>query len=686
MASGTVYLDVDDEITSAAARIRSSEATRVALVVPYGSRLSTSRMNFRLLSREALVNNRRLSIVAADAATRALAASAGLPVFVSVADYETARAEGQDGNGASAEGGGGAAAAGAAALGLAASETVVLPASEPPVVSPATPSTEPETGAPPTRKRPRKSEGPPSEVTEAIQLPLVSPGGRAEPVALGAASAAAETAPGAAATAASGTAAAGGAGTAPAAGTARAGPAARPADESPASRSTSRITTAPAARGLPLIGDWSLPRIGAPALVAASAAVLLLLVAGVAAYVFLPAAEITVTPRSEEIGPITLVVRADPEATAVDADEAVVPAQRLEVPAEVSQTFTTAGRRVEETAATGEVTFSNLDFTSANTVPAGSIVSTQSGVRFRTNGAVTIDRARLVGLQIVPTEADVGVTAVAPGPAGNVEPNTILTIPADEDPLTLKVRNRAATSGGTREEFPQIAQADVDAALEALRPQLDEAFAAAVDGGAGAPQGATPFPETAVLGEPAPTVDPATLLGQEIETFELGLRATGTVIAVDDSPVEAIAETRLLSNVGADHRLVDGSIDIDQGEPTVTAGEVSFPVQARAERVRLLDPADLLARIKGRTVDEAESILAAFGEVEIRTWPDWVTTIPGLDSRVTIVIAGQGGPAEDDGSAEPSGAGSPGRSAAPAATPSEATPLSEPPAASGSAP
>src|SRR4030042_2013570 len=37
MASGTVYLDVDDEITSAAQRIRGSEATKLALVVPYGS-------------------------------------------------------------------------------------------------------------------------------------------------------------------------------------------------------------------------------------------------------------------------------------------------------------------------------------------------------------------------------------------------------------------------------------------------------------------------------------------------------------------------------------------------------------------------------------------------------------------------------------------------------------------------
>ncbi len=92
MASGTVFLDVDDEITSAAARIRGSEATKVALVVPYGSRIATSRMNFRLLSREAVVNNRRLSIVSTDPATRALAASAGLPVFASVAEWDAVAA------------------------------------------------------------------------------------------------------------------------------------------------------------------------------------------------------------------------------------------------------------------------------------------------------------------------------------------------------------------------------------------------------------------------------------------------------------------------------------------------------------------------------------------------------------------------------------------------------------------
>ena len=89
-----LYLDIDDEITTAASRIRSSDGTRVAMVLPNGSRVATSRINFRLLARDATLNNKRLSIVASDAATRALAASAGLPLFASVNEYEAAVRDG----------------------------------------------------------------------------------------------------------------------------------------------------------------------------------------------------------------------------------------------------------------------------------------------------------------------------------------------------------------------------------------------------------------------------------------------------------------------------------------------------------------------------------------------------------------------------------------------------------------
>src|SRR5688500_8167068 len=87
-----LYLDTDDEITSAAARIRASEETRIALVVPHGSRVATSRINFRLLAREAQARGRTLAIVPPDAATGALAGSAGLDTFAAVTDYEAAAA------------------------------------------------------------------------------------------------------------------------------------------------------------------------------------------------------------------------------------------------------------------------------------------------------------------------------------------------------------------------------------------------------------------------------------------------------------------------------------------------------------------------------------------------------------------------------------------------------------------
>lgn len=91
---GLAYLDVDDEITSAAGRIRAATDPEVVLVLPAGSRLGTSRINFRMLAREAAAMGRDLAIVSPEPSTRSLAASAGLPAYATVVDYEAALADG----------------------------------------------------------------------------------------------------------------------------------------------------------------------------------------------------------------------------------------------------------------------------------------------------------------------------------------------------------------------------------------------------------------------------------------------------------------------------------------------------------------------------------------------------------------------------------------------------------------
>ena len=88
------YLELDDEITDAVARLRAAKDDRVVLVVPPGSRIGTGRINFRLLAREAETRGLTLALVSSDAQVRALAASAGLDVYATVSESEAAPATG----------------------------------------------------------------------------------------------------------------------------------------------------------------------------------------------------------------------------------------------------------------------------------------------------------------------------------------------------------------------------------------------------------------------------------------------------------------------------------------------------------------------------------------------------------------------------------------------------------------
>ncbi len=373
-----------------------------------------------------------------------------------------------------------------------------------------------------------------------------------------------------------------------------------------------------------------------PVVVGAAVLGLALLVGGVGAYLVLPSASVVITPRQTSIGPITLQITASPSQTEPDQTAKVVPALSKPVDVEVTQTFQVTGKRVEETKATGSVRFRNKDFTSTNTIPKGSVVSTQAGIRFRTDRTITLARAKLVNLQIFPSSASVKVTAVNAGTDGNVEPNTILVIPRGEDPLTLDVTNPDATTGGKRDEFPRVAQADLDKAMAALQTQLTTEFAARVADPALAVDGTTVFPETAVLGEPTFSVDPASLLGDEVATFDLGASANGTVLAVDETAVEVVAAADIASHVEPGYSLVDGSSSVNPSPGVVESGVITFPVTVTAKEILTIDPEAIEAEIRGKSLAEAQTILARYGTAELSVWPDWVGTIPTLDARVDV--------------------------------------------------
>jgi hypothetical protein len=388
--------------------------------------------------------------------------------------------------------------------------------------------------------------------------------------------------------------------------------------------------------------------------------------------VYLPTATVTLTPEVETLGPTTLSVVADPDASSVDVAGATVPAERLSFGVRVDDEFPATGVRVEESQATGEVTFSSLNTGGPNQIAAGAIVSTEGGIRFRTTAGVTLPAAQLIlgiPIRVEPSTRTVGVEAVDPGPAGNVPANSITVVPQGEDPSLTQVRNAAALSGGSRTEIALVSQADVDGALVALGERLPTAFDAILADPATTPPGMTLFAGTKRLEDPSPTEDPAAIVGREAASFELGLTSTGTVVAVDETPILAIADERLRTTVDGGHRLVAGSLEYETGEPEVDGERVRFPVTMRADQVAIVDAEELRASIKGLQVPRARSVLEAYGDVEIEVWPDWVTAIPTLDARLELVVV-------EVATIEPGASGSP--SPAPSAAPATASPPAAP--------
>ena len=221
--------------------------------------MATSRINFRLLARDALTHEKRLSIVAGDPATRALAASAGLPVF---AYGRRVRDVARRPRGRAIETGGwagAAAAAAAAAMTAAAAEHDEAPGCGTlGLVAPAAAAAAAAAAATCARRRCRSG-------ADAVRARRARSGRRSH---------------------------------------------ARPRRPRRAAAATSGRPAPRRLRPRAVRGAWR--SIRTPWLIGGGILALALLVGAVGAYLLLPSATIVVTPRPEPVGPIQITVVADP--------------------------------------------------------------------------------------------------------------------------------------------------------------------------------------------------------------------------------------------------------------------------------------------------------------------------------------------------------------------------------------
>lgn len=367
-----------------------------------------------------------------------------------------------------------------------------------------------------------------------------------------------------------------------------------------------------------------------------AALALLLVAAAVAGAALLPAASVTIVPRSDEVGPVTYEID-------------VADAERASGTATATAVIAATGTYSVQEPAAGTVVLFNWTYVAVD-VPAGTFVAAGEQA-FATQADVIVPAGALTaGGQIAAGDIAVAVVAAAPGPAGNVAANAINVVvnpsidarlrgfPNNTQPRVL---NPDATAGGVDTTGPEITQADVDTAVATLRQVLSSRAADAIG---------TADPDEIFIEAPRqePTITlPEGLVGaRDQPQVEISGELAWEVVRADPATVVEAARSRLLADptqIPAGQDLLGDSLDVRLRPASLADGVLTVPAVVTARSVAAIDLAVVRDRIAGRSAEEAEAVLADLGSVSVDLWPGWAATVPELEWRVEIRVAESAG-------------------------------------------
>lgn len=236
-------------------------------------------------------------------------------------------------------------------------------------------------------------------------------------------------------------------------------------DEMPAYQSV------PAKKGMPKmrVPKISLPSVGSFKLVIA-AALLLVVVCGLGfAYWYVPKAQVDLFLSAKPLTKSFTLI-ANTKATSVDPSGPSIPAQLSLVTVTGNKSAATTGTKLVGDPAKGSVTILNST-DSTRTLPAGTVLTSPSGIKFALDSAVTVASGSGSVFNPQPGKATASATASQIGTDSNLSGGTefrVGTFAATQ----LAARNDAAMSGGTSKQAKSVSKDDINALRSALLSDL----------------------------------------------------------------------------------------------------------------------------------------------------------------------------------------------------------------------
>jgi len=364
--------------------------------------------------------------------------------------------------------------------------------------------------------------------------------------------------------------------------------------------------------GLPALPDWfPLPSFTGLILTGLVAAAALVVMFGV-----LPVMKVTVSPQvvpqQQDIE-----IQVDPSTRVADISRRIVPGEVLQQRVEVVGSVPASGsKKVGKDKARGEVMFIS-QVNQPVTLPRGTILATNNGVRFAT------DQDTLVGPLSLGT-ARVGVTAVDAGPAGNVDARAITRIET-QGIGNITPRNERPTAGGSDRDGKVITADDLAKLKEQLQNRALEQAKAELYARAGGERSLVG--QSVKLRPDGEQYDP----GVDAEAEQLNGRyaVIASAVVFSNSEFNNMVQKVFLTQAGPGYDLPISQLGV--GTPEVLGVDdqtrVRIRTKSQAGLVRQVDADELVDRLRWKSPAEARAILARVdglsGAPRIDVSPEW---------------------------------------------------------------
>jgi hypothetical protein len=379
--------------------------------------------------------------------------------------------------------------------------------------------------------------------------------------------------------------------------------------------------------------------------------ILILVVAGAAAYLFLPKATILITAKADTKSQ-DMEIKGDTNIQVTDFENDVIPAKLISETAEVSKEITSSGSKTtpgSSKKAHGTITIYNEFSSASQSLVATTRFESEDGKIFRIKKGITVPGTTTVSGEVKPGVIEAEVEADETGESYNIGPGKF-TIPGFKDSGNDKYakiygKSTSAMSGGgsgaaTDEGSKSVSDSDVANAKAKLQSELSAAIKEKLKNSAG--QGVVVL-DDAISTEEA-TYSLSNSVGDVVDKFQVKGQIKGTAIVFNEKDLKEISAKTIA-------KLGNGKVSIDGGTLTLSYGKADVDLKAGTMYIKInasssmntsVDTESLKKGILGKTNQELETYLGAYPNIEkvdVTYWPPFMNNkIPIYEKRVEVVI------------------------------------------------